>query len=180
MSGSGCTSAWVMPDARSVPYRDASESGATAGLGAAADCTACCDHAVVAPHPVRQDVIDSRAFDRSGTAAGQLKRIALPQKIRGRPDRNRYRLAGFAAADLHHLAVVNKWIAPRPFQPLVQQAARVSASRAAFGSIDGAIDDVEEGVLMRCRVIRAQSDTRPDCRRCPGAGSDCRKSCSPG
>src|SRR6516165_10329095 len=70
------------------------------------------DHAIVARHPIRQDVVDAGALDRSQTAAGKLEWIALPEEVGGRTLRHRDRLARLAAAHGHALRSIHVEVAP--------------------------------------------------------------------
>src|SRR5262249_38348576 len=106
-------------------------------------------NAVVTRHPIREDVVDAGALDSGCTLPDELERASLPQKVGARPFYNRYRCAGsvFCTTSRIFTAQVGGQVAPRSEKPLTQYFSRFVV--ASFdGSIERAIDHVEESVLM--------------------------------
>ena len=91
--GGGCVVAASVVDARFVPKIDAIDSGVTAAIRR-------CrrlhrdrrNHAVIARHPVRQNVVDAGRLDDPAASAGKLIRVLLPQIFVRGPQSYRNRL----------------------------------------------------------------------------------------
>ena len=111
--------------------------------------------AVVARHPVRQDVVDSGGLDDAGSSDGELEGASLPQEIGGRAQPHGHRLAGLVAADRNDAAEVHAEIPPQTQQPAVQQGEGLAVARRVR-AVQGKVDDVEEGILVRRGMVPQQ------------------------
>ena len=117
--------------------------------------------AVIAGHPIGEDIVDARSFDHSAAAAGELKWIALPEKVGRNAGKDRDRIARLRTrrtAGRIDTAKIHIRVAARALQPLVEKDACIEVPTRVRAT-NRPVDHVKVRVLV-CHCRGAKNSVR--------------------